>query len=520
MTGPNFEFRCKAILRALHRAGGVASERQLAQAIGVAGPQRKRFGDYLRSLVLRKILRSRAGLYRTIEPAAPPAATSPPVARRNGGALIEGTVAFDRRGQAHLLSVDPPLALPFEAASRSTLINGDQVRAMLVGDRLQDAELVRRDGRWLCGVTRAAGRRVYVELDGPRPAVRMHLERVSVQPDAGHIVRLRASRWPDRRNRLAAWWGIIEEMVGAEGCALAERERLVFHYGFGRPFDGPTLQAARQLPRHVRAVDLEGRADLRTLPLVAIAEAGASVDHAWMASLLTDGRLRLSLSVIDVAHYVAPGTPLDRAAASRGFAVLGARPHPLLPPRLVSDVLHLAPGAERLAITVDLDIAPDGRLLSSRMFESAVRVATMLSESQAALSVGQADPLYERAPANIVCCLAEAARRAGHKGGGVRAVLAHCRGLVETAVGRWLREHRVPTLFAVGPGHYVADVTPQEKVDFCEPLASYAAVVAHQSFKAACTGALPPRSSEALNREAAMLGRAFWRAKQVAGPER
>src|SRR5579859_343727 len=66
---------------------------------------------------------------------------------------------------------------------------------------------------------------------------------------------------------------------------------------------------------------LEGRTDLRGLPTFTIdPETAKDFDDAISVRPDGDG-LRAYVHIADVSYFVAPGTPLDRGAAERGFSV-------------------------------------------------------------------------------------------------------------------------------------------------------------------------------------------------------
>ena len=65
-------------------------------------------------------------------------------------------------------------------------------------------------------------------------------------------------------------------------------------------------------------------------------------------------------AMADVAHYVRPGSLLDRDALDRGNSVyFPDRVVPMLPERISNDLCSLKPQVDRAAIAVRMVIAPD-----------------------------------------------------------------------------------------------------------------------------------------------------------------
>ena len=77
---------------------------------------------------------------------------------------------------------------------------------------------------------------------------------------------------------------------------------------------------------------------------------------------LGGGRPRLWVHVADVSHYVTPDSTLDRHAKKRATSVyLPGRVLPMLPPRLSDHLCSLRDDGDRYALSVGLDVEPDGR---------------------------------------------------------------------------------------------------------------------------------------------------------------
>jgi ribonuclease R len=115
---------------------------------------------------------------------------------------------------------------------------------------------------------------------------------------------------------------------------------------------------------------LEGRTDLRDVPLVTIDPFDArDHDDACYAEPDTDpankGGHILWVAIADVAHYVTPGSELDREARNRGnSSYFPDRVVPMLPDRLSGDLCSLHEGVSRACIAVRIVIDSEGQKLS------------------------------------------------------------------------------------------------------------------------------------------------------------
>ena len=110
-----------------------------------------------------------------------------------------------------------------------------------------------------------------------------------------------------------------------------------------------------------------GREDWRKLALVTIDPVDAK-DHDDAVHAVPDpdpdnpGGHILTVAIADVAHYVRPGSALDREALKRGNSVyFPDRVVPMLPERISNDLCSLRANEDRAALAVRMIIGRDGR---------------------------------------------------------------------------------------------------------------------------------------------------------------
>ena len=102
-----------------------------------------------------------------------------------------------------------------------------------------------------------------------------------------------------------------------------------------------------------RQEEVSRRLDLRQEEMITVdGENSQDLDDGFSLSCQADGSWRLGIHIADVAHFVAPGSQLDREAFQRGLSVyLIDREVPMLPGRLSRDLCSLLPGQDRLAVS-------------------------------------------------------------------------------------------------------------------------------------------------------------------------
>ena len=147
---------------------------------------------------------------------------------------------------------------------------------------------------------------------------------------------------------------------------------------------------------------LEAREDWRRLPLVTIDPVDAK-DHDDAVHAAPDpdpnnpGGYILTVAIADVAHYVTPGSALDREALKRGNSVyFPDRVVPMLPERISNDLCSLRAGEDRAALAVRMIIGRDGRKKSHTFHRVLMKSAAKLNyeQAQAAIS-GRSDETTE-----------------------------------------------------------------------------------------------------------------------------
>ena len=183
----------------------------------------------------------------------------------------------------------------------------------------------------------------------------------------------------------------VEELLGSLKSERAVS--LIAIHAHGIPHTFPiAVQAEADTAKPATLED--GREDWRKLPLVTIDPADAKDhDDAVHAAIDPDpdnpGGFILTVAIADVAHYVRPGSALDREALHRGNSVyFPDRVVPMLPERISNDLCSLRPNEDRAALAVRMIIAADGRKKSHTFHRVLMRSAAKLSYQQAQAAVG------------------------------------------------------------------------------------------------------------------------------------
>jgi ribonuclease R len=149
----------------------------------------------------------------------------------------------------------------------------------------------------------------------------------------------------------------ILRVLGRPDVALDVLEGLMIDRGLSRGFEPAVEHEARAAAERVRRGGGDRR-DLRELPTFTIDPASAlDFDDAISAEAMGEGATRVWVHIADVAAHVPEGSLVDREARRRATSVyVPGAVEPMLPHVLSSDACSLRPGAERGAVTIELEL--------------------------------------------------------------------------------------------------------------------------------------------------------------------
>jgi ribonuclease R len=371
------------LLDFIREGGARVSKREIARAFHLDAEQRVELKRLLRDLAEEgKIARGRGR--RLAEPG-----TLPSVA------VIEIT-HIDTDGETAARPVNWPDTLPPrilvapERRSRNALGPGDRVLARLkrLDDNRYEAQVLSRlqaaPPRTLGVYEIIAGQGRILSID------RRSKEDVIVPPGASLDAEPGELVWAEVRSvrALGLKQGRIVERLGPTEGPRSITPITIHDHEIPVKFTAEALaEAAAAGP-----AALGGRDDLRPLPLVTIdGEDARDFDDAVFAEADDDpgnvGGWHLIVAIADVAHYVRPGSPLDKAAMERGNSVyFPDRVVPMLPEALSNGWCSLKPDEDRPCLAAHLWIDGEGRLRRHHFTRAMMRSAARLTygEVQAA----------------------------------------------------------------------------------------------------------------------------------------
>jgi ribonuclease R len=178
----------------------------------------------------------------------------------------------------------------------------------------------------------------------------------------GAVVNVEITRHP--KGGLAPVGRVIE-VLGRPGEIGVDVEIIIRKHHLPHVFPEETLAESRATQQQVAPVDIEGRRDFRSLPIVTIdGEQARDFDDAVYVAALPEGHFELQVHIADVAHYVRRASALDREAHLRGTSVyFPNRAVPMLPEELSNGICSLNPKVDRLVMSVIMEMDATGKMI-------------------------------------------------------------------------------------------------------------------------------------------------------------
>ena len=377
---------------------GKAGVREIARAFGLKNADRASLRQMLRDLADEGVVEpQRKKLHH--------AGTLPDVVltditeRDRDGELVAVPTEWDteEHGEAPRIRIHVP------RKARSNEIPGVGDRALLRTQETAEEGAIRYSGRVIKILDRARQRQLGVFRLLPNgggrlePIDKKQLGReLAIPPGAtadakdGDLVAVELTR----HGRLGLQTAQVKERLGSLKTERAASFIAIHAHEIPHVFRREALAEAET----ARPAGLAGREDWRDLPLVTIDPIDAKDhDDAVHAEPDTDprnpGGFIVTVAIADVAHYVTPGSALDREALVRGNSVyFPDQVVPMLPERISNNLCSLRPAEDRAALGVRMIIGSNGRKRSHTFHRVLMRSAAKLSYQQAqAAADGQPD---------------------------------------------------------------------------------------------------------------------------------
>ena len=200
-------------------------------------------------------------------------------------------------------------------------------------------------------------------------------------PKSGQVVAVELTRWDNPNSKPV---GRVTEVLGWPDTPGIDMLSIVHKHGLRDEFPDDVLDGAKRFGDHVTEKDIDGRDDWRELPVITIDPHDAKdFDDAISVQKTRDG-WQLAVHIADVAHYVKPGSALDKEASGRGNSTYMAdRVLPMIPRELSNHLCSLMPEVDRLTQCCLMKVNQDGKIRSARFTRAVIHSSKRFTYEEA-----------------------------------------------------------------------------------------------------------------------------------------
>ncbi len=374
----------ETVLATLRNAGGLVTTRELQEFFDLRKNERAELREILRSLESRGYVEQLRGRFWRV------------VAKRSKNQQLTGSLEVNRKGFGFVRLDDEQIQARGKGV-RDVLVQEWDLGDALSGDRVA-VEIVQRGPTGWRGVITEVLERANKKIVGryqrigsthgeviPRNPAIQRMIRVPL-PDKGLDVKTlewvvvditQFTPFPDSLQ------GKITERLGASHEKGIDVLLLLRDRGIVEEFPATVERAAEKLALDV-AAEIPRRRDCRDLVTVTIdPETAKDFDDAMSIEPLGKDGWRLWVHIADVTHYVRPGDAIDDEARERSTSVYPVdRVVPMLPEKLSNDLCSLRPQVDRLTMTAEMIVKPNGELGECDFYSSIIHSNQRLTYEQ------------------------------------------------------------------------------------------------------------------------------------------
>ncbi|MEK5381961.1 ribonuclease R [Mycobacteroides abscessus subsp. abscessus] len=345
---------------------------ELEEAFGIEDSSH--FKDFVKALVQMEekglVVRTRSNRYGLPE-------------RMN---LIRGKLAGHAKGFAFVIpeeqGMDDIFIPPNEV---KTALNGDIVLARVTsessGQRREGTivRIIERGVQQIVGTYSESKHFGFVIPDDKKIATDIFIPKGSTKGAIeGHKVVVKLTSYPEGRKNAE---GEVIKILGHKNDPGVDILSVIHKHGLPLAFPDNVLDQANSAPDTIDEKEIANRRDLRNETIVTIDGADAKdLDDAVTVTILENGHYKLGVHIADVTYYVTENSPIDVEAEERGTSVyLVDRVIPMIPHRLSNGICSLNPKVDRLTLSCEMEISPEGEVVKHEIFQSVIKTTERMT---------------------------------------------------------------------------------------------------------------------------------------------
>lgn len=193
-------------------------------------------------------------------------------------------------------------------------------------------------------------------------------------------VLVKITKFPERGKNAE---GKVIEVIGNINEAGVDMLSLIKEYRLPYEFPENVIDEAKKIKPFIEENEIKNRLDLREKEIFTIdGEDAKDLDDAVCVEKTNNNTYLLGVHIADVSNYVKDGSKLDKEAILRGTSIyMMDRVIPMLPRELSNGICSLNEGKNRFTISVIMEINQEGKVISSDIKKSVIKVTKRMNYS-------------------------------------------------------------------------------------------------------------------------------------------
>lgn len=188
---------------------------------------------------------------------------------------------------------------------------------------------------------------------------------------SGDLIEAKITKYPSGGSAMHLHF---EKLIAKCGEYGADTACLLNIYNIPHVFSHEVLKEAKKIKETISEKEIKNRQDFRNLNVITIDGADSKdLDDAVYVTK-KDGIYNLQVHIADVSYYVKYKSEIDKEAQKRTTSVyFPDRVVPMLPEKLSNGICSLNPGADRLTLSVVMNIDKDGDFIDYKIVKGVIR---------------------------------------------------------------------------------------------------------------------------------------------------
>lgn len=186
----------------------------------------------------------------------------------------------------------------------------------------------------------------------------------------GQKVVAKITKWPDGYKKPE---GEITEILGFGHEKGVDILSVMRSHSITDKFPQRVLEDTDNIDETISQADIDCRKDYRPDSVITIDGTDSRDFDDAVCVKKKNGSYILYVHIADVTHYVMENTPLDKEALKRGTSVyFPSYVVPMLPKKLSNGICSLNPNEDRLTLSIEMKISPDGEVTEHNITEGII----------------------------------------------------------------------------------------------------------------------------------------------------